>query len=77
MGSLERDVSGLEAIVLNLDESWKDFDMLESQMVQLLLDADNNRRFVPRGGPPEDELVSANIVLLYCCCCVVVCLEVS
>ena len=77
MGSLERDVSGLEAIVLNLDESRKDFDMLESQMVQLLLDADNNRRFVPRSGPPEDELVSANIVLLYCCCCVVVCLEVS
>ena len=51
-------MTGLEAIVHNLDEKREDFDTLESQVVRLFADAANNQRFVPCSGPPEDELVS-------------------
>ena len=56
--TLERDVTGLEAIVHNLDEKREDFDTLESQVVRLFADAANNQRFVPPSGPQENELVS-------------------
>ena len=35
--SLQRDVGGLEAIVLNLDQSWEDFNTLETQVIPMYL----------------------------------------
>ena len=48
VATLERDVSGLEAIVKNLDH----------QVFQLYNDAVQHRLFVLPNGPPEDELVT-------------------
>ena len=55
VGSLERDIGGLEAIVLNLDSRCR---KLDRQVIALYDDAASNRPFVPPNGPDEDELAS-------------------
>ena len=66
VASLERDVDGLEAIVLNLDTKCRRLSKrygkllrLDEQVVALYDDAANGRPFVSPDGPDEDELVSA------------------
>ena len=72
VGSLERDIDGLEAIVLNLDSRCRKLDRqcgrldsrcrkLDRQVVALYDDAASNRPFVPPNGPDEDELASTCI----------------
>ena len=65
VGSLERDVEGLEAIVLNLDTKRRRLSKrygrllnLDKQVEALYDDAANGRPFVSPDGPDEDELVS-------------------
>ena len=58
VGSLQRDVSGLEAIVRNLDKHKNHLDKLTDQLVLLLFDAKHDRPFLLPNGPPEDEIVS-------------------
>ena len=77
VGSLQRDVSGLEAIVRNLDKHKNHLDKLTDQLVLLLFDTEHDRPFLLPNGPPEDEIVSTCIIILDLSCCVVVCLEIS
>ena len=64
VASLERDVVGLEAIVINLDQMRKTFVTLDNQVGKLWEDAEGGRPFLPPNGPPKDELVS--ICVLHC-----------
>ena len=76
--SLERDVGGLEAIVLNLDHKrrrqsrrYGGLLKLDEQLEALYDDANNGRPFVSPDGQDEDELVSTCIYYTFLgCCCV-------
>ena len=64
---LERDVGGLEAIVLNLDNKHRRLNRRYGGLLKLdeqfeaLYTAANGRPFVSPNGPDEDELVSTCI----------------
>ena len=74
VGSLERDVEGLEAIVLNLDNKrrrqsrrYGGLLKLDEQLEALYDDAANARPFVSPDGEDEDELVSTCIYYRLLC----------
>ena len=54
----KRDISGLEAIVLNLDTHRKHVMKIGCQLVKLVLDTEQDQPFVSPSGTPEDEIVS-------------------
>ena len=58
---MERDMGGLETIVLNLDHEREDLERMDKQLVKLL-DADQNQPFAPLNGPPEGDLVSTCVL---------------
>ena len=53
VASLARDVSGLEAIVLNLDRYRRHVERLAHQLGVLVYDTAHDRPFVSPNGPPE------------------------